>query len=205
MRRRGYAESLLGEHEVLLMKTHQHPLILVGAIVAEIALAVAIVVMVTLILTRFEAKPVWALGYLLLLLPILSLVRDVLIWSNRQYIITNRRVIQTAGVLNRHVMDSSLEKVNDIKLEQSFLGRILNYGDVEILTASEAGSNVFRRIANPTGFKRALLNAREALDSGMGVREDIPTLIARLDELRRQGALSEEEFQRKKSELLAKL
>jgi len=205
MRRRSYAESLLSEREVLLMKTHQHPLILIGAILAEIALAVAIIVMVTLLLTRLNARPIWALGYVLLLLPILSLVRDVLIWSNRQYIITNRRVIQTSGVLNRHVMDSSLEKVNDIKLEQSFLGRILNYGDVEILTASEAGSNVFRRIANPTGFKKALLNARDAAEAGGGVTEDIPTLIARLDELRKQGILSDEEFQRKKQELLAKL
>ncbi len=204
MRRRSYAESLLGEHEVMLMKTHQHPLILVGAILAEIALLVALVVMVTLIRTRLGVEGAW-IGYALVLLPILSLMRDVLIWSNRQYIITSRRVIQTSGVLNRHVMDSSLEKVNDIKLEQSFIGRILNYGDVEILTASDAGSNVFRRIANPTGFKKALLNAREAAEHGEGAVQDIPTLIARLDDLRKRGILSEEEFQRKKNELLAKL
>lgn len=204
MRRRSYAESLLGEHEVLLMKTHQHPLILVGAILAEIALFVGIIVMITLIRTRLNVDKAW-IGYVLVLFPILSLIRDVLIWSNKQYIITTRRVIQTSGVLNRHVMDSSLEKVNDIKLEQSFIGRILNYGDVEILTASEAGSNVFRRIANPTGFKKALLNAREAMERGEGPSQDIPTLIARLDELRKRGIITEEEFQRKKTELLAKL
>ncbi len=204
MRRRGYAESLLGEHEVLLMKTRQNPLILAAAILAEIALFVAIIVMVTLLRTRLNMDKAW-IAYGLVLLPILSLIRDVLVWSNRQYIITTRRVIQTSGVLNRHVMDSSLEKVNDIKLEQSFLGRLLNYGDVEILTASEAGSNVFRRIANPNGFKKALLNAREALSHGEGAAQDIPTLIARLDELRKRGILSDEEFQRKKDELLAKL
>lgn len=204
MRRRSYAESLLGEHEVLLMKTHQHPLILVGAILAEIALFVGILVMITLIRTRLNVDKAW-IGYALVLFPILSLIRDVLIWSNKQYIITSRRVIQTSGVLNRHVMDSSLEKVNDIKLEQSFIGRILNYGDVEILTASEAGSNVFRRIANPTGFKKALLNAREAMERGESSPQNIPTLIARLDELRKRGVITEEEFQRKKTELLAKL
>ena len=37
-------------------------------------------------------------------------------------------------------------KVNDVKMEQSFLGRLLGYGDIEILTASELGVNLFRRI-----------------------------------------------------------
>ena len=43
----------------------------------------------------------------------------------------------------------------------------------------------------------------------MGVRsqpaEDIPAMIAKLDELRKKGILSEAEFQEKKSDLLAKM
>ena len=35
--------------------------------------------------------------------------------------------------------DSSLEKINDAVLEQSFFGRMLGYGDLDVLTASEIG------------------------------------------------------------------
>jgi hypothetical protein len=116
--------------------------------------------------------------------------------------------MQISGVLNKSVMDSSLEKVNDVAMEQSAFGRMFDYGDIEILTASELGANLFQRIENPIAFKTCMLNAKERLERGE-VDEmpsgDIPALIARLDQLRRQGILSEEEFQKKKGELLAKI
>jgi uncharacterized membrane protein YdbT with pleckstrin-like domain len=125
--------------------------------------------------------------------------------------VTSHRVIQTAGVFSKDVVDSSLEKVNDVKLSQSFLGRMFGYGDIEILTASELGVNLFHEINDPVGFKTAMLNAKERLgfdnesrmESHAGA--DIPALIARLDDLRKKGILSEGEFQQKKAELLAKM
>ena len=95
-------------------------------------------------------------------------------------------------------------------MTQSFFGRLFNYGDIEILTASELGVNLFKSISDPVGFKTAMLNAKEDMGFGeTGVpsqpAEDIPAMIAKLDQLRRQGTISDEEFQRKKSELLAKM
>ncbi len=97
-----------------------------------------------------------------------------------------------------------------MKLEQSFLGRLLDYGDVEILTASELGVNLFRQIGRPNRFKTAMLNAKEKLEmeqaSGGGrPGPDVPALIEQLDGLRKQGVLTEEEFQKKKAELLTGL
>jgi uncharacterized membrane protein YdbT with pleckstrin-like domain len=121
-------------------------------------------------------------------------------------------VIQISGVFRKDVVDSSLEKVNDVKMSQSFFGRLFDYGDVEILTASEIGVNLFKRIGDPVKFKTAMLNAKEQLGFDDEVRAverhaaaDIPTLIAELDELRKKGIISEEEFQRKKTQLLEKI
>ena len=139
------------------------------------------------------------------------MVRDFLIWFNRQYIVTNRRVIQTSGVFSKDVVDSSLEKVNDVKLSQSFWGRLFDYGDIEILTASEVGANVFRSIGEPIKFKTAMLNAKERLGfDELGTQSvqavnDIPFMIASLDDLRKKGIISEVEFQQKKTELLSKM
>jgi uncharacterized membrane protein YdbT with pleckstrin-like domain len=157
------------------------------------------------------AFPVAPLGFFLVLVPLAGMVRDFLIWYNRQYIVTNRRVIQTAGVFSKDVVDSSLEKVNDVKMSQSFWGRLFDYGDIEILTASEVGANVFRSIGEPIKFKTAMLNAKERLgfDDEIGIQtraaNDIPSLIAGLDDLRKKGIISEEEFQQKKTDLLAKM
>ncbi|MBE9474466.1 MAG: PH domain-containing protein [Chloroflexi bacterium] len=206
----GYVESLLGEREKIILIAHQHWFILVRAIVLEIII-ILILIALTIIaganLSEF-ALLIGAVGTILLLLPLSTMIRDILDWTNRQYIVTNRRVIQISGILSKNVTDSSLVKVTDVKMEQSAFGRLFNYGDIEILTASEFGVNLFRRIEEPIVFKTTMLNAKERLEQGDGAdppTEDILEIIASLDRLRDLGILSEEEFNQKKEELLARL
>jgi uncharacterized membrane protein YdbT with pleckstrin-like domain len=205
-----YLEEMLGENEQILLRARKHWSVLFGNIVLEIVLILALII-ATFALLPLVAFPVVPLGLFLVLVPLIGMVRDFLVWYNRQYIVTNRRVIQTAGVFSKDVVDSSLEKVNDVKLSQSFWGRLFDYGDIEILTASEVGANVFRSIGQPIKFKTAMLNAKERLGFEDELRvqapatSDIPSLIARLDDLRKKGLISDEEFQKKKTELLAKM
>src|SRR5215475_8234691 len=159
-----YLINLLGENEHILFATHQHWLFLFGEILSEIVIAAVLGGLVTLIWMFCLPDQLVPFGYLLLLLPAVSLLRDLLIWRNRQYVVTNWRVIQIAGVFNKEVSDSSLEKVNDVKLEQSFLGRLLGYGSIEILTASELGVSKFDKIGRPIRLKTAMLNAKENLN-----------------------------------------
>ena len=202
----GYLNNLLAENEEVLLVTRQHWIVLLAEILPETILTIALVILISLIWLMWLPNPLVPFAYLLLLLPLFSLLRDVLVWSNRQYIVTNRRVIQIAGVINKDVTDSSLEKVNDVKLEQSFWGRLLNFGNIEILTASELGVNRFSHLGRPVNFKKAMLNAKEQLEQGPTRSDgDLVDVIAQLDSLRKRGVLSEEEFQRKKTDLLTKL
>lgn len=213
-----YLDRVLGERESILMIARQHWLVLFQHILPEVLLIIALIVFVSLGWAKWVESPLAALGYLLLLLPVISLVRDVLIWGNHRYVVTTHRVIQIMGIVNKSVIDSSLEKVNDVKMEQSFFGRIFGYGDVEILTASELGVNRFTRIGDPVRFKTSMLNAKTKLESEAivvaaapgvaaagGAAPDIPALIAQLDALRKQGVLTDAEFEQKKAQLLAKL
>jgi len=84
----------------------------------------------------------------------------ILRYLNQEYVLTNRRVLQVAGVLNKTSTDSSLEKINDARLSQSVFGRIFGFGDLDILTAAETGVERFRMIRNPVGFKKAMLDAK---------------------------------------------
>ena len=204
---------------------------LVGAIWRPI-LAVILALAVGLVLMlRPDLWQMSAIGVLLAFVPLFVMLRIFLDWINERYMITNRRVMELRGIVNKNVRDSALEKVNDVGLNQSVVGRILNYGTVEIITGSDVGVNTFHRIASPVRFKRAMLNAKEALHSVPGIAAeegiaaaaapataeavkawanavasaDIPDLIKELDELRQKGIVSEEEFQAKKKELLARL
>ena len=159
-----YLDSLLGEDEQILFVTRGHWTVLAAEIVSEAVLTIALAVLISLLLALWPVAVPWiALGYLLLFLPIFSLGRDVAIWWNHKYVVTNRRILHIEGVLDKDITDSSLEKVNDVKLVQSFWGRLLNYGNVEILTASELGVNRFLQIADPIAFKTAMLNAKHRL------------------------------------------
>ena len=202
-----YVENMLGENERIVLVTRQHGFVLFSSIIAEIVVALIVLVAISALTV---ANPVAAFGFLLILVPLAIMTRDILAWNNRQYIVTNRRVIQISGIFNKDVFDSSLEKVNDVKMTQSFFGRLFDYGDVEILTASETGDNLFKRIGDPVKFKTAMLNAKEKLGyEGTGSHaqraESIPAQIAELDELRKQGIVTDEEFKAKKKELLAKM
>lgn len=205
---KSYVENMLAENENILLVTRQHKFVLTSMIIFEIFIVLGILVFGVVATFNF---PLAGLSLLLVIFPALSMTRDILTWYNRQYIITNRRVIQIFGVVNKEVVDSSLEKVNDVKMTQSFLGRMFNYGDVEIMTASEMGVNVFKRIGDPIKFKTAMLNAKEKLNfddtpgHAAAPVKSIPALIADLDELRQKGIVTEAEFQQKKYELLKKM
>lgn len=212
--RDAYLENLLGEREKILLVTHQHWFLLLRSILFELFLIIATVIAVTIVWLVWMPDTVSALGYLLALIPLISLVRDVVVWRNHKYVVTNRRVIQVFGVFNKNVTDSSLEKVNDVKMDQSALGRVFNFGDIEILTASELGINRFTFIGDPIAFKSAMINAKFQLEQSEPVQHaaparspvmDVPKLIEQLDELRMRGAITEAEFQEKKARLLARI
>jgi hypothetical protein len=88
---------------------------------------------------------------------------------------------------------------------------MLNYGDIQILTGSDAGVNRLHQIVAPVKFKTEMLNQKENMNADdrpgphANVPHDIPALIAELDELRKQGVLTEAEFQEKKTQLLSKM
>ncbi len=162
---KGYLRKVLSPGEQILYVVRQHGIFLFWRIFIWLVLAVGILVMTGLLSLGAAALP--PVGLVLLIIPVLIIWWQVLEWDNHGYYLTNRRVIQLTGVLNKVVVDSLLEKLNDIKTDQTLLGRMFDYGDVEILTANEVGNNVFRHIAHPLLFKTTMLEAKQKLDDGV--------------------------------------
>lgn len=202
----------MAKDEDILFTTRQHWLMLFERILFDF-----------FILSTITAGCIFffpAVGYwviipgLIVFLPLVDMLRHILDWTNRLFIITNRRVIHISGTFNQTMCDSSLEMVNDVKLSQSLLGRFFDYGDIEILTANEIGNNKFQAIGNPVSFKKKMMDVRNHMPdkstSGLIFRNvvketTIPDLIEELDALRIKGIITGEEFQEKKKELLSRL
>jgi uncharacterized membrane protein YdbT with pleckstrin-like domain len=212
-----YVRKLLSRNERAVQVTRDHWVTLLLTILVDVVVSIVII---GLSVAGMSFFPPWTgFGLLLLIVPIVHLVLRIWAWWNKQYVITNRRIIQVTGTFNKRVSDTLLEKVNDIMMEQSALGRMLNFGDIEIISGSESGIDVFYRIADPIGFKKDLLDQKESLGSLDAFEEragrvlsteapsasDVPELIAELDELRQKGLITDAEFEEKKRQLLDRI
>ena len=212
----GYVASLMGEDEQVLYITLHHW----TAYAARVwALMLLLIVGVALAVVANLYGPSWTgalglgpsvaaaapivIGLLLVVYPLATMVVAHLRWRADQFIVTNYRVIRIRGILSKSVIDSSLEKVNDVMLTQSVLGRMFDFGDIEIMTSSEVGVNKLTRIARPIAFKRAMLDAKQDLeDPSRTTVVNLPSLLRQLADLRDQGVLTEDEYQAKKEQLL---
>jgi uncharacterized membrane protein YdbT with pleckstrin-like domain len=133
-------------------------------------------------------------------------------WRNKVYVVTNLRVLKLEGLFAKDHHDASLDKINDLVLAQSVSGRVFGYGDLQILTANEASGVTFHSLADPVGFKRRALESRAALGAASvgataaaAASLDPLAQIERLGELRSKNLITEDEFQKKKAELLSRI
>ncbi len=163
----GYADGLLTSGERVVHREKQHWWVFIwGAKWTILAMIAALLLLILSngmesggflgtikTLLSWVAAAVFIGGIALLFWTILS-------YLSQEYVVTNRRVIDTQGVVNKRAADSSLEKINDAVLTQSIFGRALDFGDLKILTASEAAISEFRMLRRPIEFKKAMLEAK---------------------------------------------
>ena len=169
-----YADSLLSTGERIELRERQHWFILVWA--GRWAIFAVIGALIVIALANGldpdgisgTIRSLLSLIFVVLLVGgIASFVWEALRYRHQEYVITNRRVMQVGGVVNKHSTDSSLEKINDAALSQSLFGRMFGFGDLDVLTASESGIERFRMIQDPIGFKRAMLDAKHEYEVDM--------------------------------------
>jgi uncharacterized membrane protein YdbT with pleckstrin-like domain len=69
--------------------------------------------------------------------------------------VTNMRVVHKTGFIKRRTFEMSLDKVESVDVNQSILGRIMNYGDITIQGVGE-GTQTISTIASPLAFRNAI-------------------------------------------------
>jgi uncharacterized membrane protein YgcG len=164
-----YADSLLSTGERITHRVRQHWFVLLwGARIPIAAIIAALLIVVLSQNVTGTARDLLSLLTAVLFIGGLAfLAWGTLRYLNTEFVLTNRRVVQVEGVINKRATDSSLEKINDAVLTQSIFGRMFGFGDLDVLTAAEAGIERFRMIIDPIGFKRAMLDAKHEYEVDM--------------------------------------
>ena len=146
-----YIDDILRPGEKVLYSTNAHWVFYLPAIAAWI-LAVFLfflsreTVIEGLVLLCLSAAAVVA---------IIALYWTVKAWFHRwttETDVTNLRIVHKIGFIRRRTFEMSLDKVESVDVNQSILGRILNYGDVTILGIGE-GKKTISAIASPLEFR----------------------------------------------------
>ncbi|HEY7969048.1 MAG TPA: PH domain-containing protein, partial [Candidatus Limnocylindrales bacterium] len=117
-------DKFLATGEQPLRTEHQHWFVLIAnAIWAIVMWLIAVFLLVLSSTILRDTSAITALlGWVVVGLVVVGLAWfgwQVLVWQNEQFVLTNRRVLRLTGVLNKTVMDSSLEKINDAVLTES--------------------------------------------------------------------------------------
>jgi len=101
------------------------------------------------------AKWVRWLAALLTVVGMVLLVREWFGWWTTEVAVTNLRVIYKTGLIKRTTNEMNMDKVESVKVDQSILGRILDYGTVTI-TGTGAGLEALPSVAQPIELRNSI-------------------------------------------------
>jgi uncharacterized membrane protein YdbT with pleckstrin-like domain len=170
-------------------------------------------------------------GVLGLVVLLATVVGRVLRWSTTHFVLTTERLIFRSGVVAKFGREIPLERINDVTFSQSLFERMIGAGDLLLESAGEQGQSRFSNIRDPETVQLEIYRQMEANDrrrAGYATTQHHPAVadrtptpptrgpstphtpsplddLERLANLRDRGAITEEEFQRMKRELLDRM
>jgi uncharacterized membrane protein YdbT with pleckstrin-like domain len=146
-----YIDDILQPGEKVLYSSNLHWVVYGWAIIAWIVAAALLVA------SRFTLNE----NLILLCLASAAVAAlAALYWSMRAWFrrwttetdVTNLRVVHKEGFITRKTFEISVDKVASVSVDQSIMGRILNYGDVAIENMGD-DEQVIKLIASPLAFR----------------------------------------------------
>jgi uncharacterized membrane protein YdbT with pleckstrin-like domain len=176
----------------------------------------------------------WA-GLILMVVGVVWVGYSYIQWWVEDYAVTNQKVVKVAGLLRKRTSGAGLEKINDVVMEQGPLGRMLGYGTLKVSTASDSSDLAFATMRAPADFRRSMLDQKMVFEQADATRiadavraaavppspapdpapASVPApapaepttedRLRSLAKMRDDGLISPEDYEAKKTDLLAEL
>lgn len=201
----GYPTRLLNDDEQIVLDMHPH---------WRIFLAPGLLLLAALAVVLVLAYAVQPQNPLLIIVAAVPLAAGLVwfgfrytVWKTTHFVVTTDRVIYRSGVVSKAGQNIPLERINNVAFSQTPIERMLRVGDLVIESAGETGRQVFADVLEPSKVENRIYKEMELAGERDDVRAaragiSIADELTKLEELRRRGVLSDEEFIAQKNRLL---
>ena len=169
------------------------------------------VFVVFLIIENFVDWLFWIRVLIAVGIIVLFVVRPLVDWWFTRYVLTSERLMTRSGLIAQRGIEIPLERITNVNFSQTVFERLLGAGDLLVESAGETGQSAFANIPHPDTFQAVLYKTREARTIALSSnphaeaprpRDDGAEAIRKLAGLRDEGLISEEEYERKRAEIL---
>jgi uncharacterized membrane protein YdbT with pleckstrin-like domain len=146
------SELLPGEN--LILKEHQHWIVLVKS------LLIPVVLLVIAAIVDFTVKSGTGIPHFRTIVTLvavaIALLWLIVVWIRWQataYTLTDQRIKIETGVFGRSSKIIPIDRIQDCTTKQTLVGRILGYGRVEVDAAGAQGAEVLNHLPHPGEFR----------------------------------------------------
>jgi len=81
-------------------------------------------------------------------------------YKTTELAVTNKRVIVKQGFISRQTIEINIQKVESIQVDQSVMGRLLDFGSL-LISGAGSPQAPLRGISQPLAFRRAFVEAQD--------------------------------------------
>lgn len=203
-----FPRKFLNDDEEVVLDLNPH----LWFLAKQTAALVAAIILGFVVLFSIDNGIVQILAGLLVLAALAWWGQRYLSWRTTNFVLTSDRLIYRSGVLAKQGIEIPLDRVNNVLFSQSLFERMLGAGDLVIESAGESGQQSFSDVRKPSAVQNEIYRQIEANENrkfdrigtvgGARPESSVADELAKLDELRAKGVLSEDEFQAQKAKLL---
>jgi membrane protein YdbS with pleckstrin-like domain len=147
----GYVETILEPGEQISRRAHLHWIVYVRAVV---------LLLIGVVLMLYSENVIAAAGFVAFLFGIEEFVKAAINRRTTEIAVTNQRIISKCGLIRRDTIEINMQKVESVDVQQSILGRLLNYGTV-IVRGTGGGINPLAYVSEPLPLRRAVMLAQK--------------------------------------------
>lgn len=170
------------------------------------------------VLAGTDSQPLRVVMAVVVLVCLVWFVTRYVQWYTTELVLTTDRLIYRSGVIAKSGIEIPLDAINTIFFNQKLWERPIGVGDLQVESASATGAQRFDDMKRPSRIQNEIYLQKEALENRRRRRadasapppppaadDDVADRILKLNELLEAGAITAEEYEAKKAELLGRL
>ncbi len=150
-----YVKSILQPNERIIIIGKLHWIIYIHAMSLVIAGAALVILETVFLGWNARSLAVFITAIVFGVAILISFVHAWFIQWITELAVTDRRVIYKRGFISRHTVEMNMDKVETVDVDQSFMGRLLDYGTIHVLGTGQ-GIESLRRVAQPLALRNAI-------------------------------------------------